>query len=103
MGLASRLSSPLGMGSDLARRARFLDAREACTDGVYVPLASVSSSECFSAAHASGSHDCGGAPMIPVEPAALQTITAGHLPRRGTGYVRQSPLHQRLDSTGSAA
>jgi DNA invertase Pin-like site-specific DNA recombinase len=91
------------MGSDLARRARFLDARDACTDGVCVPLASVNSSECFSAAHDGGSYDCGGVPMIPVQPATLQKITAGHLQRQAMLYVRQSTLHQVLENTESTA
>ena len=91
------------MGSDLARRARFLDARESDTDGVCVPLASVYSSKGFSAAHDGGSYDCGGVSMIPAQPAALQKITAGHLQRQAMLYVRQSTLHQVLENTESTA
>src|SRR2546426_992631 len=35
--------------------------------------------------------------MIPVQPAALQKITAGHLQRQAMLYVRQSTLHQVLE------
>src|SRR5260370_37483936 len=91
------------MGSDRARPARFLDARDPGTCGGCVPLASVSSSKCFSAAHDGGSYDGGGVPMIPVQPAALQKITAGHLQRQAMLYARQSTLHQVLENTASTA
>ena len=41
--------------------------------------------------------------MIPVQPAALQKITAGHLQRQAMLYVRQSTLHQVLENTESTA
>src|SRR6266700_3637717 len=91
------------MGSALARWARELSAREACPNSVCVPLASACSSEGFSAAHDSGSYDCGGVSMIPAQPAALQKITAGHLSRQAMLYVRQSTLHQVLENTESTA
>ena len=37
--------------------------------------------------------------MIPVQPAALQKITARHLQRQAMLYVRQSTLHQVLENT----
>ncbi len=39
--------------------------------------------------------------MIPVQPAALQKITARHLSRQAMLYVRQSTLHQVLENTES--
>src|SRR5690348_2748431 len=91
------------MGSALARWDGFLGAREAYTDGICVPLASACSSQYFSAAHDCGSHDCGGVSMIPVQPTALQKITARHLQRQAMLYVRQSTLHQVLENTESTA
>jgi DNA invertase Pin-like site-specific DNA recombinase len=41
--------------------------------------------------------------MIPVQPAALQKITARHLQRQAMLYVRQSTLHQVLENTESTA
>src|SRR2546426_3967792 len=41
--------------------------------------------------------------MIPVQPAALQKITAGHLQRQAMLYVRQSTLHQVLENRESTA
>jgi DNA invertase Pin-like site-specific DNA recombinase len=41
--------------------------------------------------------------MIPVQPAALQKITARHLSRQAMLYVRQSTLHQVLENTESTA
>jgi DNA invertase Pin-like site-specific DNA recombinase len=41
--------------------------------------------------------------MIPVQPAALQQITARHLQRQAMLYVRQSTLHQVLENTESTA
>ena len=41
--------------------------------------------------------------MIPVQPSALQKITAQHLSRQAMLYVRQSTLHQVLENTESTA
>jgi DNA invertase Pin-like site-specific DNA recombinase len=41
--------------------------------------------------------------MIPVQPSALQKITARHLSRQAMLYVRQSTLHQVLENTESTA
>ena len=40
--------------------------------------------------------------MIPVQPSALQKITARHLSRQAMLYVRQSTLHQVLENTRCA-
>src|SRR6266704_5908815 len=41
--------------------------------------------------------------MIPVQPSAVQKITARHLTRQAMLYVRQSTLHQVLENTESTA
>jgi len=41
--------------------------------------------------------------MIPVQPSALQKITARHLARQAMLYVRQSTLHQVRENTESTA
>src|SRR6266699_1222253 len=91
------------MGSDLTHWGGGLCAREAGTTGFCVSLASVRSFQCYSAAHACGSYDCGGVSMIPVQPIGLQKVTAGHLQRQTMLYVRQSTLHQVLENTESTA
>jgi hypothetical protein len=91
------------MGSDLAQWDRHLDARDTSTDGIPAAIASACSFGRFPAAHDRGSHDCGGVSMIPVQPAALQKITARQLSRQAMLYVRQSTLHQVLENTESTA
>src|SRR3989441_2682732 len=91
------------MGSHCAPWDGYLDAADASSDGIAGALISTRSSGRFSAAHHCGSDDCGGMSMIPVQPAALQKITARHLSRQAMLYVRQSTLHQVLENTESTA
>jgi DNA invertase Pin-like site-specific DNA recombinase len=103
MGLASPLFSTTWMGPDLTRWDGELCAREAEIIAVCLFLASVCSSQEFSAAHACGSYDCGGISMISVQATALHKVTAEHLQRQAMLYVRQSTLHQVLENTESTA
>src|SRR6266702_6270544 len=91
------------MGSHRAPWDRQLDRPAASRSGIAPGFARVSSSRRVAAAHACGSHDCGGVSMISVQPAALYKITARHLSRQAMLYVRQSTLHQVLENTESTA